>query len=50
MVCLGDTYHMETSQLFCDANQIEWDLFDKLQLSESTCNGVKTKCNHHFIL
>ena len=36
MVCLGDTYHMETSQLFCDVDCMEWDLSDKLQPSEST--------------
>ena len=36
MVSLGDTYHMETSQLFCDVDCMEWDLSDKLQPSEST--------------
>ena len=29
---------METSQLFYDADQMEWDLSDKLQPSESTYN------------
>ena len=38
MVYLGDTYHMETSQLFRDANQMEWDLSGKLQPSVSTYN------------
>ena len=36
MVCLGDTYHIETSQLFCDADRMEQDLSDKLQPSDST--------------
>ena len=38
IVCSGDTYHMETSQLFYDADRMEWDLSDKLQPSESTYN------------
>ena len=38
MVCSGYTYHMETSQLFCDADRMEWDLLDTLQPSEWTCN------------
>ena len=29
---------MKTSQLFCDANWMEWDLSDKLQPSELTYN------------
>ena len=32
MVCSKDTYHMETSQLFCDADRMEWALSDKLQV------------------
>ena len=39
MVCLGDTYHIETSHLFCDADRIEWNLSEKIQLSESTYNS-----------
>ena len=38
MVCSGDTYHMETSQLFCDAGRMEWNLWEKLQPSELTYN------------
>ena len=38
MVYSGDTYHVETSQLFCDADRMEWDLSDKLQPSELTDN------------
>ena len=38
MVCSGNTYHMETSQLFCNADRMEWDLSDKLQPSELTYN------------
>ena len=38
MVCSGNTYHMDTSQLFCDADRMEWDLSDKLQPSELTHN------------
>ena len=36
MVCSGDTYHMETSQLFCDADRMEWVLSERLQPSELT--------------
>ena len=38
MVYLRDTYYTETSQLFCNANQMEWDLSGKLQPSVSTYN------------
>ena len=38
MACSGDTYHMEASQLFCDADRMEWKLSDRLQPSESTYN------------
>ena len=38
MVCLGDTYHMEISQLFCDAVRMEWDLLNKLQPSKLSYN------------
>ena len=38
MVYFGDTCHMETSQLFCDADRMEWDILDKAQHSELTYN------------
>ena len=38
MVCSGDTYHLETNHLFCDADGIECDLLDKIQPSDLTYN------------
>ena len=38
VVCSGDTYQVETSQLFCDAGRMEWGLSDKRQPSELTYN------------
>ena len=38
MLCSGDNYHIETSQLLSDVDHVERDLSDKLQPSESTYN------------
>ena len=62
MLCSGDNYHIETSQLLSDADHVEQDLSDKLQPSESTYNvhsprfplqtliEVFADCNPHCIV
>ena len=49
MVCSGDTYHMGTSQLFCEEDQIERDLLDKHQPSELTYNLHPPKSSQTMI-